>query len=103
MRGGKVIKHIVMFKLKERSEGGDRKENIVALKAKLEALPAIIDEIVSFEVGINFLEAAVAYDLVLVSEFESIEALHRYQKHPEHLKVFDFVAKSCESRIVVDY
>jgi len=98
-----VIKHIVMFKLKERSEGRDRKENIVALKAKLEALPAIIDEIVSFEVGINFLEAAVAYDLVLVSEFESIEALHRYQKHPEHLQVFDFVAKTCESRIVVDY
>ena len=53
--------------------------------------------------GINFLEANVAYDLVLVSEFESKEALYSYQKRPEHIKVADFVGKTCESRIVVDY
>lgn len=98
-----MIKHIVMFKLKERAEGRDRADNIKALQAMLEALPAKIKEIVFFEVGINFLEASLAYDLVLVSEFESREALYSYQKHPEHLKVFDFVSKTCESRIVVDY
>jgi PAS domain S-box-containing protein len=31
------------------------------------------------------------------------EALQRSQKHPEHIKVFDFVVNACESRIVVDY
>ena len=98
-----MIKHIVMFKLKERAEGRDRADNIKALQAMLEALPAKIKEIVFFEVGINFLEASIAYDLVLVSEFESREALYSYQKHPEHLKVFDFVIKTCETRIVVDY
>jgi len=98
-----MIKHIVMFKLKERAEGRDRADNIKALQAMLEALPAKIKEIVFFEVGINFLEASIAYDLVLVSEFESREALYSYQKHPEHLKVFDFVSQTCESRIVVDY
>ena len=98
-----MIKHIVMFKLKERAEGRDRADNIKALQAMLEALPAKIKEIVFFEVGINFLQASIAYDLVLVSEFESLEALQSYQKHPEHLKVFDFVVKTCESRIVVDY
>lgn len=98
-----MIKHIVMFKLKDKSEGRDKAANIQLLKAMLEALPARIKEILFFEVGINFLQASVAFDLVLVSQFESIEALHSYQKHPEHLKVFDFVAKTCESRIVVDY
>ena len=98
-----MIKHIVMFKLKESAEGRSRADNIKALQSMLEALPAKIKEIGFFEVGINFLEASVAFDLVLVSQFESIEALHSYQKHPEHLKVFDFVAKTCESRIVVDY
>ena len=98
-----MIKHIVMFKLKEWAEGGDRAANINALKAKLVALPAQIEEIKFFEVGINFLQASVAYDLVLVSEFESIDALHKYQKHPEHVLVADFVGKTCESRIVVDY
>jgi len=98
-----MIKHIVMFKLKEWAEGSDRAANIRALKAKLEALPAQIQEIKFFEVGINFLEAGVAYDLVLVSEFESKEALFSYQKHPEHVLVANFVGKVCESRIVVDY
>jgi len=98
-----MIKHIVMFKLKELAEGRDKAGNIEELKAKLEALPASIEEIKFFEVGINFIEASVAYDLVLVSEFESKEALYSYQKHTEHLKVADFVGKACESRIVVDY
>jgi hypothetical protein len=98
-----MIKHIVMFKLKERAEGRDKVGNIAALKGMLESLPANIEEIRFFEVGINFLEASVAYDVVLVSEFESIEALYSYQKHPEHLKVLGFVSQACESRVVVDY
>jgi hypothetical protein len=98
-----MIKHIVMFKLKEWAEGSDKASNIKALKASLEALPLKIDDIKFFEVGINFLEASVAYDLVLVSEFESKDALYSYQKHPEHVLVANFVGKVCESRIVVDY
>ncbi len=98
-----MIKHIVMFKLKEEAEGRDKAANAQLLKAMLEALPASIKEIRFFEVGVNFLLASIAYDLVLVSQFESIEALQSYQKHPEHLKVFDFVVNTCENRIVVDY
>jgi hypothetical protein len=92
-----------MFKLKDWAEGCDKAENIISLKAKLEALPAQIEEIKSFEVGVNTIEASVAYDLVLVSLFESKEALFSYQKHPEHLLVAGFVGKVCESRVVVDY
>ena len=98
-----MIKHIVMFKLKEKAEGRDKAAKITLLKAMLEALPARIKEIKFFEVGVNVLQASIAYDLVLVSEFESLEALQSYQKHPEHLMVFDFVVKTSESRIVVDY
>jgi len=98
-----VLKHIVMFKLKERAEGSDRPTNIKALQEKLEALPAQIKEIKFFEVGINSIETSVAYDMVLVSEFESKEALFSYQKQPEHVLVANFVGKVCESRVVVDY
>ena len=98
-----MIKHIVMFKLKESAEGSDKSTNTKALKAELEALPASIEEIKFFEVGINFIEASVAYDQVLVSEFESKEALYSYQKHAEHVRLANFVGKVCESRIVVDY
>lgn len=98
-----MIKHIVMFRFREFAESNNKKGNVQMLKAYLEALPAQIDEIKLFQVGVNFSEAAVSYDLVLVSEFLSKEALYSYQKHPEHLKVADFVGKVCESRVVVDY
>lgn len=98
-----MLKHIVMFSLRDHAVGCDRKANIEALKAKLETLPAQIKEIRSFEVGINSIESSAACDLVLISEFESKEALFRYQNHPEHLLVAGFVGKVCESRKVVDY
>ena len=98
-----MIKHIVMFKFKKYAESNNKLGNMQMVKVKLEALPAKINEIKFFEVGVNFSEANVAYDLVLVSEFLSKEALYSYQKHPEHVKVADFVGKVCESRIVVDY
>jgi hypothetical protein len=98
-----MIKHIVMFKLKESADGLEKAENIKRIKSKLEALPEKIEEIKFFEVGVNFSDAGVAYDLVLSSEFESKEALYSYQKHPEHVKVADYVHRVCENRIVADY
>ena len=98
-----VIKHIVMFKLKESADGLEKAENIQRIKSKLEALPEKINEIKFFEVGINFSNTGVAYDLVLNSEFESKEDLYSYQKHPDHVKVADYVHKVCENRIVADY
>ena len=98
-----MIRHIVMFKFKESAEGREKAGNIGALKSMLEALPSRIEEIRSFDVGVNFFAGMVAYDVVLVSEFESVEALYSYQKHPDHLKVADFVSRACTSRAVVDY
>lgn len=98
-----MIKHIVMFRFKDFAEGADKTENIKSLKSRLEALEKTIDEIKFFEVGINFGDSDVAYDLALCSEFESKEDLHSYQKHPEHVKVADFVKKVCINRVVTDY
>lgn len=92
-----------MFRFKDFAEGADKTKNIESLKSRLEALEEIIDEIKFFEVGINFGNTDVSYDLALCSEFESREDLFSYQKHPEHVKVADFVKKVCENRVVADY
>lgn len=44
-----------------------------------------------------------AYDAVLVSEFENTQKLEEYKKHPEHVKVSEFVSKVRVGRAVVDY
>ena len=49
-----MIKHIVMWKLKEEAEGNNKEENISIVKDKLNALTHVIEEILSLEVGENF-------------------------------------------------
>lgn len=98
-----MIKHIVMWKLKEASEGKTKLENCKIIKESLEDLKTKIPQIVSLEVGVNIVEDANAYDLVLYSEFKSQEDLDVYQKHPDHVQAASYIGKVRESRVVVDY
>ena len=97
-----MIKHIVMWTVKETADRS-RKENIQILKDKLMVLPAVIKEIKDFEVGINSVKSAAAYDVVLISGFDSWDDLDIYRNHPEHIKVAEFIGSVRDSRAVVDY
>ena len=98
-----MIKHIVLWKLKEFSEGAGREQNAQRMKTELEALRGVIPQILRIEVGINVIPSDAAYDVALVAEFADEKELDLYQKHPAHLKAADFVGKVRESRVVVDY
>lgn len=41
--------------------------------------------------------------LCFILNLKNIEDLEKYQNHPEHVKVAEFIAKVREDRIVVDY
>ncbi len=98
-----MIKHIVMMKFKEQAEGADAKGNALKMKDLLEALPAKINLIKEYEVGINFAESPAAMDLVLISGFDTTESLNDYRGHPEHVKVLDFLKKVVAETKVTDY
>ena len=98
-----MIKHIVMWKLKDVAEGRSKAENAKALKALLESLKDKIPEVKNLEVGLQMTGAEGASDVVLYSEFHSVEALGIYRKHPEHQKAVEFVSRVCSERRVVDY
>uniref|UniRef100_A9AB56 Stress responsive alpha-beta barrel domain protein n=1 Tax=Methanococcus maripaludis (strain C6 / ATCC BAA-1332) TaxID=444158 RepID=A9AB56_METM6 len=98
-----MIKHIVMWKLKENDKDNEKLENVKIIKTNLEALKEVIPEIKYIEVGIDSKKFENNYDVVLVSEFNSFEELDVYQKHPEHLKVGEFVKSVAEIRTAVDY
>ncbi len=92
-----------MWKLKSGAEGRTKQENAKLMKEKLENLQKMISEIEMIEVGININQSDAAFDVTLYSEFRDEEALVSYQKHPEHVKVADFVGKIVNERAVVDY
>jgi hypothetical protein len=98
-----MIKHVVMWRLKNAAAGGTKQENALRLKAQLEDLRGKISEIRYLEVGIDFDQSDTAADVVLYSEFDSKASLDAYQKHPEHVKVAEFVKEIREERRVVDY
>jgi len=98
-----MIKHIVMWTIKESAEGRSKQENIDLLKDRLEALPDLIPEIQFYEIGLNISESDSAYDVVLLSHFASQKDLKTYQTHPGHLKVAEFVSNIRDQGAVVDY
>ena len=98
-----MIKHIVMWRLEDFADGRIKLENAKIIKENLEALVGIIPEIVKLEVGIDILGTNQSYDVVLVSEFKNLEELDTYAKHPEHVKVGEFVGKVRKDRVAVDY
>ena len=96
-----MLKHIVMFKIIE--PDGQSDLNTTRLHKALENLPGKIPVIKYYKVGRNVSKSPNAADLVLVSEFENEEDLHRYRDHPEHVKVLDLVKEICTETRVVDY
>jgi hypothetical protein len=92
-----------MWKLKDTAESRSKAENAQKLKFLLEGLKKQIKEIKKIEVGINAVNSPDAYDIVLYAEFNNAGDLKKYQNHPEHLKVGDFVTRVRLERKVVDY
>jgi len=98
-----MVKHIVMWKLAEFAEGGSKQQNAQKMRDMLVALKHSIPQIVRIEVGINFNVSDAAWDVILFSEFESVNDLETYQEHPEHKKVGVFIGKIRTDRAVADY
>lgn len=92
-----------MWRFKEEAEGRTKLENMELIKEKLYALKKVIHEIKSMEIGENISKSDTAFDMVLVSTFEDIPALERYEVHPSHKAVSQYVKKVRTSRAVTDY
>ncbi len=98
-----MIKHIVMWRVKDKALGKIKEENINAIKIMLENLKSLIREVKDLEVGINIEELTGSHDIVLYTTFENEQDLDAYQKHPEHLEVAKFIREVVTDRACVDY
>lgn len=98
-----MIKHIIVWRLKDAAHGNPKAHNAKLIKEKLEALRGRIPGLLKIEVGIDVSRGPESGDLVLYSEFEDVAALEAYRVHPEHKAVFPFIAAARAERIIVDY
>lgn len=95
-----MVKHIVMYKLKEGKESFSG-EKAQKTKAALEALVGKIDGLLLLTVRAGYNPDG--FDMCLYSEFTSKEALEQYLIHPEHVACKGMVHELICDRVVVDY
>jgi hypothetical protein len=94
-----MLKHVVFIKFNE----GVTDVEISALENALGGLPAKIPEIKGFQFGRDIIRSERSYDFALVSDFENLEAMQRYQVHPDHVPVIGMVRSLSASILAVDF
>lgn len=96
-----MIKHLVMWNLKDRAAGGDKAANIAIMKERLEGLMGKIEGLRFLQVGPGVTDNG--WDVCLYSEFDDLEALKFYRNHPLHLDVQKFVHEVICERASCDF
>lgn len=94
-----MIKHIVCFKLKDKS-----KENVLKTAEVLRSMDGNVDLLRGIEVGVDFLHSPRSYDVILQVVLDDANALDAYQKDAYHCDVVKkHMHAVMESSVAIDY
>jgi len=94
-----MLTHIVCWKYKEDTTEEQRADHI----ARLRALPDVIPNIVSFNVGRDILHLDRSFDTGLVSVYPDRDALDFYTNDPAHQEVAALGKQIAEKVVSVDF
>ncbi len=98
-----MVKHIILWNLKDEYSEIEKKEIKQRAKAELEGLMGQIPGLLEIKVQTAYFESSTA-EMMLDSTFESVDALKAYAVHPKHVEVADtFVRPYTSKRNVMDY
>ena len=97
-----TVRHVVVWSMVGESDE-EKQQRFNVLKPQLEALvdsvPGLLTVSVNYSTGPN----PKNWDMCLISDHESWEALEVYATHPDHLAVASQVAESVTARAGADY
>lgn len=101
--GESMVKHVILWQLKDELSDSEKSDTKAGIKAGLEALQGKIPGLIQIKVEIDPLASSNA-DVMLDSVFESEEALKAYAVHPEHVAVADSrVRPYVKMRVCMDF
>lgn len=83
-----MVKHIILWKLKDELTDAQKAEVKAGIKEGLEGLAGQIPGLIDIKVNINGLPTS-NVDVMLDSSFESFDALKGYSANPKHVAVAD--------------
>lgn len=97
-----MVKHIVLFKLKETLSQEEKAKVMNDFKTAIEALPVKIHFIRKIFVGLN-LNPAEQWDICLESEFDTLADVQAYAVHPDHVAAAGILKEAKQDRACTDY
>lgn len=99
-----MYKHVVFWKIKDEVNGVSKNEIVADVIKKLNALPAVIPEIMEYEVAENIGDyGASFFDICLISVFENKETFWNYTKYPKHDEVVVYIQSVQLAEEIVDF
>ncbi|MCQ2354623.1 MAG: Dabb family protein [Clostridia bacterium] len=99
-----MIRHIVMWKFAAEAEGLTKAENLDLVASRLMSLykSGKIKGLRRMEIGKDVSGTDMSMDMVLLTEFDSLDDLAAYKIFPDHAAISAYVKKVSLSRTVVD-
>ena len=98
-----MVRHIVMFKLKEFDTPEAKEAKMQEIKVALEALIDKIDVLRMIRLDFN-MNPAETWDIILTTELDSLADVNTYANHPEHVAVAkNIIGPVKADRACVDY
>ena len=97
-----MIRHTIMWRFTDNFEGMNKDQIMDKVTDLFRELKTKIPEIKFMSVERDVLRSERSFDMIYITEFDSLEALEVYRVHPEHVKVASLVRKVTESRVVLD-
>ena len=94
-----MLHHYVLIRYRKDTSG----EHIGEFCRRMLALRTTIPGIEHLEIGRDILRDARSWDLILMMRFASIDALRRYQQHPDHVSVMAFNQPAVSDVASVDF
>ncbi|WP_416548593.1 Dabb family protein [Limnohabitans sp. DCL3] len=98
-----MIRHIVMWNLKDHAEGADKSINLEKATKLLLSCAQVVPGIRAFEVAVATPGMDCTNDLVLHMLLDDAQVLAAYQNHPDHLAIKPFMRAVVQERRCMDF
>lgn len=98
-----MIRHIVIWNLKDHAEGADKAANLQKAQTLLLSCAQVVPGIRAFEVASATPGMDCTNDLVLHMLLDDAQVLAAYQNHPQHLAIKPFMKAVVNERHCMDF
>lgn len=97
-----TIRHVVTWKLAS-EDAAERAAQAAEVSRRLNALDGVVPQLLTISAGANVAYPEANWDVTLVADFASVEAIDEYQVHPAHVEVATYIRSVVASRVAVDF